>query len=65
MENIKKEVLENIEKISTDLYKKAWENRINHISYSTYNENADNFVSISKDEMISCDISILAFPVVG
>lgn len=64
MEDTKKEVLNNVEKLSTDLYKKTWRQRVEVIS--TSDVKTDNRIFNNSDGITSpCDISIVAFPVVG
>lgn len=64
MEDTKKEVLNNVEKLSTDLYKKAWGQRVEVIS--TADVKTDNRIFNISDGITSpCEISIVAFPVIG
>lgn len=64
MEDIKKEVLNHVEKLSSDLYKKAWGNRAENIFLEDEKIDNKNF-NISDGITPICDISIMAFPVVG
>lgn len=63
MGDTKKEVLKDVEVLSTNLYKKAWGQRAEVISSSDVK--SDNRIFNISDITSPSDISIVAFPIVG